>query len=142
MGSYKFVYVGNLQYPEYELICADCGSKMCLVSGESLNRSLMYRCSAWPECGGIHSALPDGRPTGEPADKHTRYMRGALHKDMDPLWKNGHLSRSEVYERIARRFGLTKEECHIGKFDAEQCRAARRFVKALWDAVKCPNKSK
>jgi ssDNA-binding Zn-finger/Zn-ribbon topoisomerase 1 len=133
--SYKFVRVGNLQFPQYDLQCADCGAEMLLVSGESLNRSLMYRCSNWPECGCVHSAFPNGKPVGTPADKHTRWLRHSLHELMDPLWRQGHMERDELYKRLARRLMLDKKECHVGSFDADQCERAKRFISAVWDSV-------
>lgn len=33
-------------------------------------------------------------------------------------------ARGRVYAFLAARMGLTTEECHIGHFDIEQCRAA------------------
>ena len=132
MSLYEFVYVGNLQFPEWELTCADCGAKMKLKSGKPIDRPLMYKC---PDCRAIHAAFRDGRPVGTPANKETRHLRYKLHKLMDPLWEKGLISRRHLYERMGEHLELDEEACHVGRFDADQCLAAMRFLQDLCDEL-------
>ena len=46
------------------------------------------------------------------------------HDAFDALWKSGRMRRGEAYAWLRKRMGLSKEDCHIGKFDTEQCKRA------------------
>lgn len=50
------------------------------------------------------------------------YSRMAAHAAFDPIWKDGHMLRSEAYRWLADRLGITKGECHIVNFDDRTCR--------------------
>jgi len=127
---YKFVQLGNKFYPQWDVTCGDCGSKMVLVTGDSIDRTLMYRCSR-PECRCIHAAFPNGKPVGTPADQNTRSLRCVLHRILDPLWKDRHISRNRLYKRLAKRLGMSEEDCHVGKFNAKQCTKAIQVARRL-----------
>ncbi len=60
--------------------------------------------------------------TSTPADAETRTLRRQCHSLFDPLWKEGHWRRTRAYAWLALFMGLSKEEAHIGRFNADQCR--------------------
>lgn len=76
-------------------------------------------CDAWVGC-----KPGTDIPHGVLADEETRFERRWLHDVLDPLWKEGHMSRSEVYAWIACKLGIRDEICHAGHMSAELCREA------------------
>ncbi|WP_293862302.1 zinc-finger-containing protein [uncultured Alsobacter sp.] len=125
-----------------------CGKPTRLTTGAEvypkrpdLRANPRYLCD---ECGahvGCHPGTT--KAVGTPAGPELRAARSKLHDQMfDPLWKTAAESggyadttsrqrkrirqkaRGRVYAFLAARMGLTTEECHIGHFDIEQCRAA------------------
>lgn len=54
-------------------------------------------------------------------DEHTHNARKAAHKAFDLLWKSGKMRRTDAYKWLATELGLSKELCHIKKFDVETC---------------------
>jgi hypothetical protein len=65
-------------------------------------------------------------------DPEVRLARIDAHLYFDPLWVFGRMSRSEAYERLARRMGMTRAECHIALMTKEQALSVREHVKAIW----------
>jgi hypothetical protein len=59
--------------------------------------------------------------TGTPADKHTKEWRSKAHLAFDPIWKGGHMTRSEAYRWLARRMG-SRKLVHIGELGINGCR--------------------
>lgn len=47
--------------------------------------------------------------------------RGAAHDAFDPIWQSGKMSRTAAYKWLAERMGLNADDCHMEKFDAQQC---------------------
>lgn len=115
------------------LECPDCGAPMVLKQGHF---GLFYSCSNWGQtgCPGTHGAHPDGTPKGYPADAHTRKLRIAAHAALDPLWQEGpeqrFESRSRAYKWVQTVMNMSKEEAHIGKFNAGQC---KKLIEHVWD---------
>lgn len=58
-------------------------------------------------------------PLGTMAKKELRDWRTKAHKHIDPFWKNGDLTRAEVYNFLKKHFG---REIHIGEADIETCK--------------------
>lgn len=109
--------------------CGDCGAAMTLRQTEkylypSGAPRLFYGCSRFPECRSVHNAHPDGYPLGVPADARTRQARQHTHAVIAVYAQAHRLSMPEMYEFLACGLDMTDEECHIGKFDIAQCRAA------------------
>lgn len=50
------------------------------------------------------------------------YSRMAAHAAFDPIWEEGHMSRSEAYRWLADQLDITTGECHIVNFDDRTCR--------------------
>jgi hypothetical protein len=114
-------------------LCPYCGETSVLLrsSGE-LYRGRDYGpawlcrpCQAWVGChpGGIV-------PLGRLADAELRKAKMAAHGAFDPLWKRvkerggdeARGARVRAYAWLAEQMGLTREACHIGMFDVDQCR--------------------
>ena len=80
----------------------------------------------------------DGK-TSTPADQETRTLRNQVHQQIDPLWQDGKLSKSVIYDKIAEHLGLKRKDTHIGFFNAEQCLAVLDLVKTLeWEQAPVP----
>lgn len=58
---------------------------------------------------------------GRLADAHLRAAKQRAHKNFDPLWKSGKMTRREAYKWLASNMGISEEECHIGMFSEAQC---------------------
>jgi hypothetical protein len=99
--------------------CPECGGELVLRESQ---HGRFYGCRSWPKCTGTHGAHEDGTPLGTPADRRTKLYRQAAHAVFDLLWRSGRLTRSEAYAWMARSMGLTREEAHIARFTAYQCR--------------------
>ena len=101
------------------LTCPECGSTMSLRSSRY---GLFYGCDEFPKCRASHGAHPDGRPLGIPANAETKQWRMKAHEASDGLWKSGRMGRNEAYVWLAEQIGLSRDDCHIGRFDIEQCK--------------------
>jgi hypothetical protein len=74
------------------------------------------------------------KPLGTLADGFTRYWRKQAHTAFDVLWKSKRLTRTQAYTQLANAMNISTEQCHIGMFDAKQC---KRVVKFATDFVSC-----
>lgn len=115
------------------LYCGDCQAIMTLMVSERYtydngNPRPYYRCSRFPHCRGTHSAHPDGSPMGTPADEVTKRLRHRAHVAMGKLQKERRWNTNGMYMWLGKKMGLTKEACHVGLFDAEQCNLVMQFV--------------
>jgi hypothetical protein len=45
------------------------------------------------------------------------------HLWFDPIWKEGHMTRTEAYRWLSEQTGVPSKECHISKFDIGMCEA-------------------
>jgi len=84
------------------------------------------QCSAYVGCHG-----DTWSPLGTLANYETRRERMKTHKEFDPLWKSGTMSRSEAYLRLSKLIGIPIERCHIAMFTAEECKSARTAIQTL-----------
>lgn len=109
--------------------CGECGAAMVLRDSRL---GLFYGCSTFPACRSTHGAhKSSGKPLGIPADKPTKAERMAAHAVFDRLWMGEHppMGRREAYAWMAEKMGLTKDEAHIGRFDATACQRLRDLVR-------------
>jgi hypothetical protein len=112
--------------------CPECGGTMVLRASRF---GPFYGCKNYPRCTASHGAhKKTGKPLGTPADKVTKQERIATHAMLDPLWNGMKLpvfnDRREAYRWMAEVMGMTADEAHIGRFDAEQCKRLRGFIAA------------
>ena len=78
-------------------------------------------------------------PIGTLADSKLRYWRKTTHREFDPLWKHKmkrdgcskSKARNAGYAWLAKQMQLTKDECHIGKFDVSQCQQALHIIREI-----------
>lgn len=105
--------------PRTDLKCPECGGR--LVFREKAKFGPFYGCERWPDCRGAHSAHADGTPMGIPADQATRTRRHEAHLSFDSLRLELGWSKSQGYRWLAERMEMTPKQCHIGRFDIDQC---------------------
>lgn len=120
-----------------------------------------YRCSDCDAHVGCHKR--GGRPLGRPANAELRKQRSIAHNAFDPLWKkavydpaySGSVkdnaavrtitgsARSRCYAFLAHQLKLSKDECHIGLFNLEQCRHATAISrKVTYSQIRAWHKKK
>lgn len=122
------------------VLCPYCNHPSSIVLGSFLHplnqhvasKKFHYceRCQAWVGCHGRSK-----RPLGRISDSLLRRSKQTAHAAFDPIWKSGHLSRTQAYEWLAQQMGLPVHRCHIGYFDVDQCRK----VEAISDAYRKSN---
>lgn len=100
-----------------------------------------------PRCGGLapRSETPHGarydccglRAWGEkPLATHgTLRARGMAHAAFDPIWQEGHLSRSQAYRRLAALLGLSRRVTHMSLFDEETAYRVPAAARAIMAEV-------
>lgn len=119
------------------VVCPYCDRETQLMTGDILygrkhfadkNFYVCKPCSAWVGC---HPGTKV--PLGIPANGELRANRAVVHGMFDPLWeakaRREKMSKAEArgkgYAWLAKQMGITdRRECHIGKFDLDQCRQA------------------
>ena len=98
-----------------------------------------YGCVKYPECKATHGAYDEtGEPLGVPGDLETRQARMRAHDAFDPLWEDAlslyertpggrgpafllRVTRARAYAWLAESLSMTRDECHIGRFDVFHC---------------------
>ena len=130
--------------------CIECGMPSRLVYGDDvyphrkdLYHKAFYVCDPCEAYVGCHPNSEDAM--GYPAGKETRNARSYVHRIFDPMWKTAtdhypadankkrvrRLARTRCYEFLAHEMGMTKDECHVGMFDVDQCRQAYAILKKV-----------
>lgn len=113
------------------MICDYCNNEAELVSGETIypHRPDLYHlniyhcapCDAWVGC---HRGTT--KPLGRLANAELRQAKMEAHAAFDQLWKRttpaGTFDRKGAYKWLAEQLGISRDDCHIGTFDVEQCR--------------------
>lgn len=77
-------------------------------------------------------------PLGTLADNALREERKRSKPCFERIWKGGYMDRTEAYEWLAKKLGITKEECHFGLFDAEKCQLAWTVCAAYFLKINGP----
>lgn len=118
------------RYPgEVVLDCPQCGAKMRLRESK---HGLFYGCENYPRCDATHGAHKDsGEPLGTPADKRTKWWRMRAHDAFDLIWKEKKHKRNPLYGKMASFLRLSREDCHIGRFDVDMCQRSIQFSNNL-----------
>lgn len=110
--------------------CPYCGGGVKLVSSSVVYHSFnkgqkMWVCENYPKCDAYVGCHPNTEvPLGRLANKKLRSLKSEAHRQFDPMWKSGYMTRDNAYKWLAKEMCLTSKECHIGKFDNEMCKRA------------------
>jgi len=114
--------------------CDYCGKPAELVDDTQVYQQsyggrvwLCRPCGAWVGC---HKNSKRAIPLGRLANAELRKAKIEAHAAFDPLWQavarrdgiNPCLARNRGYAWLAKEMGMEMVACHIGKFNAEQCR--------------------
>jgi hypothetical protein len=65
----------------------------------------------------------------------TSDAKNAAHTAFDPIWKNGHMTRSEAYRWLSWKMRTEKLFCHISMFDQQQCQEAIAHCKRYFQEL-------
>lgn len=114
--------------------CPYCGNPTKLVdSSEIYGRSIGGKCWYCKPCQAWVGCHKDSdRALGRVANKRLRQLKHQAHEAFDPIWKEGHLSRSAAYELLSVAFDLPPEQTHIGMFDEELCEKVIVLSKVIY----------
>lgn len=93
-----------------------------------------HRPGAWVWVGGRRVTSDGTLPLGRLANAELRRAKHAAHEAFDPLWKPRRMTRQGAYVWLANRLGISVENCHIGMFDIDRCRAVVEAVRE-WRAL-------
>lgn len=110
-----------------KISCPYCGAPAVLrdasyVYGENSLVDKLYVCSRYPECDAYVGVFRNSDvPKGSLADSELRNKRIRAHKYFDEIWKSGIMTRSQTYQWLQHKYGLTKEAAHIGYFSDYMC---------------------
>lgn len=114
---------------QIKMLCPYCGAEVVLKtayeiygSEKSKNWGYVWVCSNFPECNsyvGCHKGTTI--PLGRLANPRLRELKREAHRQFDPLWKSGLMSRSHAYHWLSDVLNIKFDECHIGLFDIKQC---------------------
>ena len=87
---------------------------------------MIWLCSNHPRCYayvGVHRGTK--KPLGRLANAELRKAKMAAHAAFDRYWKSWDLAkrmgRNEAYRALAEALGISVKQCHIGKFDVDEC---------------------
>ena len=126
----------------YEIpICPECRNPTRLFDSKALygtSYGLMYRCDECDTHVGVHKGTT--KPLGTPAGPELRKLRRILHVTFDQIWQRREFetTRSQAYRWLSKRVGVKKRDCHIGRFDARQCRQAIEAIHNEYPKVNRP----
>ena len=85
-------------------------------------RKLLYVCQRYPDCDAYVGVFKDNRtPKGTLANSELRNKRIRAHRAFDEIWKSGIMSRGQAYQWMQHKFGLSKDQAHIGYFSDYLC---------------------
>lgn len=119
------------------VICDYCGNKAALVTGRKIypHRPDLFPlwfwhcepCKAWVGC----HKNSDAQPLGRLANAELRLAKSAAHRDFDPLWKSGEMTRKQAYQWLSNQLGIPADSCHIGMFDVETCQRVQTVCTSM-----------
>ena len=87
-------------------------------------------CSNFPKCNsyvGCHQGTT--LPLGRVANERLRTLKMEAHRQFDPIWKSGLMSRKEAYKWLSTMLNIPIEDCHIGMFDIKMCQKVIHLCK-------------
>ncbi len=117
--------------------CPYCQAEACQTIGTEIypHRSdlahlAFYICRACQAYVGCHKGTTN--PLGRLANAELRKAKSLAHREFDPIWRDGGMSRSEAYLFLSQELGIPPKECHIGMFDLAQCAKVSQVVQSYY----------
>lgn len=111
--------------------CGFCGKAAVMVSSLDFYgrdyKTNIWKCDDCKAYVGTHGNT--SKPLGTLANKELRELRKKCHALIDPYWKKGKYSRTDVYKRMSKALNIPMKETHIGMFDEEKCLKLISFFK-------------
>lgn len=110
-----------------KIICPYCGSQAVLrdasyVYGDNSLVDKLYVCAHYPKCNAYVGVFKNSDiPKGTLADSELRNKRIQAHRYFDAIWEQGIMTRSQTYQWMQHKFGLSKRQAHIGYFSDFMC---------------------
>ena len=121
------------------IYCCGCESKIeaRLTDGKEIypHRSDLFDLPFWrcDTCGnfvGCHHKTEDRtRPLGCIPTPEIKNARKEIHRILDPMWKNGKMSRSNLYKRLSDKLGWRYHTANIRNI--EEARTVYRLINAI-----------
>lgn len=112
-----------------DIKCDYCSRPAELVGGQTIypHRPDLFDLKFWlcTPCNayvGCHKTSPNHAPLGRLADPELRKWKQLAHAAFDPPWKAGAVKRSHAYIWLSVKMGIPLNDCHIGRFNVDQCR--------------------
>lgn len=125
--------------------CPYCGQVSKLVDSAVVyhgkSYGLIYLCKPCDAYVGVHKGT--SKPLGRLANKELREWKKRAHSVFDPIWQNvvteaiekhgyapkgvKYQARSKAYAALARELKIDPDQCHIGMFDIDKCKATVRI---------------
>lgn len=84
-------------------------------------------CNAW--CG-THKSRPL-EALGRLANSELRELKKQAHSYFDPLWKEGHFKRGQLYNLLSLHLGIPSEYTHIGMASVDTCNKIIEWCKEI-----------
>jgi hypothetical protein len=122
--------------------CAYCNQSAEFVLGNKiyphrpdLFTKGFYRCAPCAAYVGCHPNT--STPMGRLANEKLRNFKSITHRAFDQIWKTGQFTRAAAYVWLSTEMQLTKDQCHIGEFDQDQCLLAIELCNDKLDLIAC-----
>jgi zinc-finger-containing domain len=126
-----------------KVVCPYCDQEAKLVMGSviyphrpDLRERYFWQCAPCDAYVGTHIGSADHKPFGRLCNANLRKLRQAVHREFDPIWRGGGVSRSHAYQWLAAMLGISPADCHIGDFDDAMCERALEALTRLYIQIK------
>lgn len=110
------------------LICPYCKKEAVWCENKEIygrNYGNSYMCWLCKPCKAYVGCHNNGKaPLGTLANAETREWRKKVHARIDPMWKQGNISRKDLYKNLNRLFS---KQYHTGSADIEMCKKVLEF---------------
>ena len=103
--------------------CPYCGKEAVMVTSKQFY-GRDYKTNIWL-CGPCEAYVGTHKntktPLGTLAKSKLRQLRKTAHSLVDPMWRSGKMTRTQVYDWIAQEMNIPKDDAHIALFNEKQC---------------------
>jgi hypothetical protein len=106
-------------------------SSAIVYSGKNYGPIYLCKCQTGWSYVGCHPGTT--KPLGRLANRELRTWKKKAHAAFDPVWKEQtEISRTKArklaYTALSDALGLEREDCHIGMFNVDMCKAVCEAV--------------